>query len=265
MGKFGKNTLPKFLVKKYGNQPIRIDEESDPASNVMYDTGMLPKLEKLTEPKFIKELNKEDLASEGIEVERIPSNEVWALVKTVRGTNEILHFYAEMTDRDDDHGEYGHGIFSATKDGWEYEFESEFYFPHHAARLEVTDMQPETLSAKPTQEPDNQENITERKMKKSQRVIESFEQFNQHEVNEEDMIKEPEDMVEEPCEGCDHSDTLSEKAKEAIRKMCNEVLIHEAHLYESSENPEQTYEAFLKESYHYLAECLIRAAQNLKV
>jgi hypothetical protein len=116
------------------------------------------------------------------------------------------------------------------------------------------------------------------------KVFESFQDFQSHvaetpigededqeqednteEVNEEDMLKEPEEMTQ-PCEGCsDHPDTLSENAKNAIKQICNEILIKEAHLYETSEDPNQTYETFLKECTHYMAECLIRASQNLKV
>ena len=114
----------------------------------------------------------------------------------------------------------------------------------------------------------------------SHKVFESFQDFQANvsetpigeeqdddteEVNEEDMLKEPEEMAQ-PCEGCsDHPDTLSENAKAAIKQICNEVLIKEAHIYETSEDPNQTYETFLKECTHYMAECLIRASQNLKV
>ncbi len=57
-------------------------------------------------------------------------------------------------------------------------------------------------------------------------VFENFSEFEQDnetdEVNEEDMLKQPEEMVQ-PCEGCtDHPDTLSEKAKMTIKKMCDE-------------------------------------------
>jgi len=100
----------------------------------------------------------------------------------------------------------------------------------------------------------------------SSHKISSFSEFAQESdsINEEDMIIDS-DLENEPCEDCDNSDTLSEKAKETIKNMCNSVLIHEAHLYESSEDPNQTYETFLREATHYMAECLIRAAQNLKV
>lgn len=126
--------------------------------------------------------------------------------------------------------------------------------------------------------PTGQDKIIEREMstkrdpnvdKEKGYVFESFSDFEQHveteEVNEDDMLKEPEEMVQ-PCEGCsDHPDALSEKAKIAIKKMCDEVLIQEATVFETSDDPNQTYESFLRECTHYMAECLIRAAQNLKV
>lgn len=100
----------------------------------------------------------------------------------------------------------------------------------------------------------------------SSHKVSNFSEFTQKSdfINEEDMIIDS-DLENEPCEDCDNSDTLSEKTKETIKNMCNSVLIHEAYLYESSEDPNQTYETFLKEVTHYMAECLIRAAQNLKV
>lgn len=134
-------------------------------------------------------------------------------------------------------------------------------------------------SADDTQKNDQEMNTDLEKHK----VFESFQDFQSHvaetpigededqndeteEVNEEDMLlKEPEKMAQ-PCEGCsDHPDTLSENAKNAIKQICNEVLIKEAHIYETSEDPNQTYETFLRECTHYMAECLIRASQNLKV
>jgi len=127
-------------------------------------------------------------------------------------------------------------------------------------------------------DPDDQGKIIEREMptkrnpnsdKEKGYVFESFSDFEQQaeteEVNEDDMLKEPEEMVQ-PCEGCsDYPDALSEKAKIAIKRMCDEVLIQEATVFETSEDPNQTYESFLRECTHYMAECLIRAAQNLKV
>lgn len=100
-------------------------------------------------------------------------------------------------------------------------------------------------------------------------VFESFQEFEQNaeeeEVNEDDMIGEPVEMAQ-PCEGCSETaDMLSEKAKAAIKQVCETVLIQEAHVFETSEDPNQTYESFLRECTHYLAECLIRASQNLKV
>jgi len=127
------------------------------------------------------------------------------------------------------------------------------------------------------------ESMTSPTNHESHKVFESFQDFQANvsetpigenedettdeteQVNEDDMLKEPEEMVQ-PCEGCsDHPDALSEKAKAAIKQICNEVLIQEAHIYETSEDPNQTYETFLKECTHYMAECLIRASQNLKV
>jgi hypothetical protein len=100
------------------------------------------------------------------------------------------------------------------------------------------------------------------------KVTESFNAFiNENQVNEEDMLlaTEPEQKPQE-CEGCsDHPDTLSDVAKDAIKRVCNEILIKEAHVCETSDDPSQTYESFLRECTHYLAECLIRASQNLKV
>lgn len=98
-------------------------------------------------------------------------------------------------------------------------------------------------------------------------VHESFRNFvRSQEVNEEDLILQPPTEMTQPCEDCpDYTDNLSERAKTAIKRVCETVLIQEAHLCESSEDPNQTYESFLRECTHYLAECLIRASQNLKV
>lgn len=111
-------------------------------------------------------------------------------------------------------------------------------------------------------------------------VFESFEAFQENEddsddddeeiddveeLNEDDMIHEPVEMAQ-PCEGCsDYPDMLSEKAKQSIKNICETVLIQEAQVVESSDDPNQTYESFLRECTHYMAECLIRAAQNLRV
>jgi len=230
---------------------------------------MLPNLERVAEPKIIKRMSKDEMQAEGFALSvayDLLKFAYWYKIRTVRGTVDYLLFTPEDEwEADDDYKDYSHGYLVAIKDGWEYQIEAEYYTPSHANGIEsVENIYDDSIDAVKTKEPDDQPNIIRKKMEKSQRVMESFEEFTNRKVNEEDMVKSPEEM-EQPCEGCDHSDTLSEKAKNAIKNMCNTVLIHEAHLYESSDNPDQTYESFLREATHYMAECLIRAAQNLKV
>lgn len=58
---------------------------------------------------------------------------------------------------------------------------------------------------------------------------------------------------------------LSDNAKMAIKRICEEVLIHEAHSHDMSENVDQTYESYLNECGQYMTECMMQAAQKLKV
>ena len=58
---------------------------------------------------------------------------------------------------------------------------------------------------------------------------------------------------------------LSDSAKQAIKRICEEVLIHEAHHHDMTDDESQTYESYLTECHEYLMECMMQAAQKLKV
>lgn len=58
---------------------------------------------------------------------------------------------------------------------------------------------------------------------------------------------------------------LSDSAKQAIKRICEEVLIHEAHKHDMTDDETQNYESYLNECHEYLMECMMSAAQKLKV
>lgn len=58
---------------------------------------------------------------------------------------------------------------------------------------------------------------------------------------------------------------LSDSAKQAIKRICEEVLIHEAHKHDMTDDESQNYESYLNECHEYLMECMMTAAQKLKV
>lgn len=62
----------------------------------------------------------------------------------------------------------------------------------------------------------------------------------------------------------EYSPAMSEEAKRAIRSICEEVLIHEAHGCNEDSDPNHTYESYLNECAQYMAESMMRAAQNLR-
>ena len=62
-----------------------------------------------------------------------------------------------------------------------------------------------------------------------------------------------------------YSSSMSEDAKRAIKSICEKILIHEAYQCNEDEDPEHTYENYLNECAQYMAECMMRAAQNLKL
>jgi len=63
----------------------------------------------------------------------------------------------------------------------------------------------------------------------------------------------------------DYVPGLSDSAKLAIKRMCEAYLIHEAHGHDMTPNESQNYASYMNECYQYMTECMMRAAQNLKV
>jgi hypothetical protein len=82
------------------------------------------------------------------------------------------------------------------------------------------------------------------------RVSDSFEQF----VNE-CWSAMPESYVP----------GLSDSAKQAIKRICEDVLIHEAHTHDMTPDETQNYESYMNECHQYLMECMMTASQKLKV
>ena len=56
---------------------------------------------------------------------------------------------------------------------------------------------------------------------------------------------------------------LSDSSKLAIKRLCEAVLIHEAHTHDMSEDSTQTYEMYLNECYEYITECMMHASQKI--
>lgn len=62
-----------------------------------------------------------------------------------------------------------------------------------------------------------------------------------------------------------YNPTMSEEAKRAIKSICEEILIREAQSCNEDADPNHTYESYLNECGQYMTECMMEAAQNLKV
>ena len=56
---------------------------------------------------------------------------------------------------------------------------------------------------------------------------------------------------------------LSDSSKLAIKRLCEAVLIHEAHIHDMSDDSTQTYETYLNECYEHLTECMMHASQKI--
>lgn len=56
---------------------------------------------------------------------------------------------------------------------------------------------------------------------------------------------------------------LSDSSKLAIKRLCEAVLIHEAHTHDMSDDSTQTYETYLNECYEYITECMMHASQKI--
>jgi len=302
MGKFGKYSLPKFVL----NQLNQLNEEDsqdidDPMrkfvdSEIMKDLGMLPKTAKTDDIKILHIYSNDDddlleLQKAGFTGRKIRLDELFIKLIDVYGEEVILNFEILEFDSDYDFTSVKYGDLEATYNGWRYFMEATLIIHGDQRYLEEIDL--EGLSAEPVDKKanENKDSNNQKQMKNAMKntlrkkhttisshredgkVFESFEEFTEFSEDdeltpEEDEVNELEEPVEmaQPCEGCsDHPDTLSEKAKSSIKQLCDQVLIHEAQVLEGSDDPNQTYETFLRECTHYLAECLIRASQNLKV
>ena len=62
-----------------------------------------------------------------------------------------------------------------------------------------------------------------------------------------------------------YSPTMSEDAVRAIKSLCEELLIKEAESCHLDQDPMHTYESYLNEVGQCLTECMMEAAQTLKV
>jgi hypothetical protein len=58
---------------------------------------------------------------------------------------------------------------------------------------------------------------------------------------------------------------LSDSSKQAIKRICEDVLIHEAHTHDMTLDESQNYESYMTECHQYLMECMMTASQKLKV
>jgi len=58
---------------------------------------------------------------------------------------------------------------------------------------------------------------------------------------------------------------LSDSSKQAIKRICEEVLIHEAYTHDMTVDESQNYESYMNECHQYLMECMMTASQKLKV
>jgi hypothetical protein len=62
-----------------------------------------------------------------------------------------------------------------------------------------------------------------------------------------------------------YSSVMSEEAKQAIKKVCEDLLIKEAQMCDEDMDPMHTYETYLNECGSYMTECMMTASQKLKV
>jgi DNA-directed RNA polymerase subunit RPC12/RpoP len=62
-----------------------------------------------------------------------------------------------------------------------------------------------------------------------------------------------------------YSPAMSEEAREAIKKICEDLLIKEAQACDEDRDPSHTYENYLNECGSYMTECMMEAAASLKV
>ena len=62
-----------------------------------------------------------------------------------------------------------------------------------------------------------------------------------------------------------YSPAMSEEAKEAIKSICEDLLIKEAQACDEDRDPMHTYENYLNECGSYMTECMMEAAASLKV
>jgi hypothetical protein len=79
--------------------------------------------------------------------------------------------------------------------------------------------------------------------------ITNYESFTQGE------LKESSDMMM----GTQESGAMSPEAKLAVEKLCEAILKKEAEDYHNDENPDHTYEGYMKECGSYLNECMGQA------
>lgn len=85
---------------------------------------------------------------------------------------------------------------------------------------------------------------------KSEKVVESFQSF----------VNECWNPMEEG-----YSPAMSEDAKQAIKKICEDLLIKEAQACDEDRDPMHTYENYLNECGSYMTECMMESAANLQV
>ena len=62
-----------------------------------------------------------------------------------------------------------------------------------------------------------------------------------------------------------YSSVMSEEAKQAIKKVCEDLLIKEAQMCDEDMDPMHTYETYLNECGSYMTECMMESAANLNV
>jgi len=85
---------------------------------------------------------------------------------------------------------------------------------------------------------------------KTEKVVESFQSF----------VNECWNPMEEG-----YNPAMSEEAKRAIKKICEEILIKEAQMCDEDKDTMHTYENYLNECGSYMTECMMESAANLKV
>jgi DNA-directed RNA polymerase subunit RPC12/RpoP len=62
-----------------------------------------------------------------------------------------------------------------------------------------------------------------------------------------------------------YSPAMSEEAREAIKKICEDLLIKEAQACDEDRDPAHTYENYLNECGSYMTECMMEAAAGLNI